>query len=176
MSTASRWDVCVHEAGHAVIACVLGYPLVQIVIGAEGERRGVVRFSRPCEDPHVLLAGIVAEERDGGWFARDKIDGLLFDRQGRLVSFGDDGCTELDDDLDDAARAYWATDDQESLYAALDRTSDAVKAAWCRITAVARYLDRHGHVEGEERIRDLIMGGRGRHWYGRTIAALTGQP
>lgn len=87
-----------HEAGHAVMALVLGRPVTQVSIRPEREYLGICRFGksvfRPTEDwleREILIAlgGIAAEARvigDYDWHAAGKdekyVDRLVIQRAG----------------------------------------------------------------------------------------------
>ena len=79
--------VAYHEAGHAVVALVLGRPVQRVTILAEGERLGTCEFGkavfRPSEDwlereALIALGGLAAEAR---WTGNYAMDGAAKDRQ-----------------------------------------------------------------------------------------------
>jgi ATP-dependent Zn protease len=72
-----------HEAGHAVIALVLGRPIHRVSVLSNSQRLGQCEFGkgvfRPSEDSLereilIALAGLAAEARHSGTYAMDAAD------------------------------------------------------------------------------------------------------
>ena len=83
MSSPLATQTAYHEAGHAVIALVLGRPVHRVSVIPNSQRLGQCEFgkgvSRPSEDSLereilIALAGLAAEARHSGSYAMDGAD------------------------------------------------------------------------------------------------------
>jgi ATP-dependent Zn protease len=87
MSEASRELTAYHEAGHAVIALVLGRPIHRVTILADKDQLGSCAFGKPVFRPSedwlerealIALAGLAAEARFSGVY---ELQGAARDRR-----------------------------------------------------------------------------------------------
>ena len=66
-SLGSKWDAhiapCVHEAGHAVIAHVLGARVIGMIVNHDGSGESKIETAEPRAEVHIRLAGYIAELR-----------------------------------------------------------------------------------------------------------------
>lgn len=102
-------DEAMHEAGHAVVAALLGFTVTEVSIDPPGEARGRILAEGPaftgwdegCSAPGELVqiallycAGAVAQRTENPWTILE--NRAVKDHQAmRIVGFSDDACTEI---------------------------------------------------------------------------------
>lgn len=204
MSTERCWQTCVHEAGHAVIGRVLGFEIRRITVEPTREYLGQVSAQTfdlsavrnvPPEMVQVVqaqrmalaaytLAGLAAEHQASKGAGFDVFEYLyrhaVADDGSLCEPHLAEGSESLDliglDHSEDLAQAWeYVGREWDRLEDALSRSVRGVRAAWRRIEAVARHLMREGTVTDDQCDLRVLIEGRGGQWYGRTLAALTGQ-
>lgn len=187
MSAQMDWNdddlrrTAVHEAAHAVIAHLLDYNVIRVTTVPDERFGGFVRLhdheriTRTAPFAVFCLAGIVAEERVGGGDAFDIVCGCAVNDAGELV---EPTSMDLrtwtparDGDLSGAWEAVGR--DWSALMSAVERTHVAVDAAWRRIDAVARRLERVRTIDSFELPR--VLAGRGKVWTERALEAIYGE-
>jgi len=147
-------DLAFHEAGHAVVGCVIGQQVTRVSIKARKDSYGRSEYDQPQRDkwrqPSLrevkryvvpLLAGLKAQEirRRGGdsrWLrqSREWIEAEW------TLGF------KVKNEANRVLKHLWAA------------TGRLLKRRWTAVEQVAAELERVGEVEGSF-VRDLIVGG-----------------